>query len=302
MYEVIIIGGGIAGCTAAIYASRKRMKFLLITEKLGGQFFESGEILNYPGIVKTNGGEFSLIFENQLEFNDIKPAIGEIVKKIEKVEKGFRVISDKDSYETKTVIVATGSKPRKLNVPGEDKYANKGVTYCSICDGPLFLNMDIAIVGGGNSALEGIDFTKDIAKKIYLVNIGKSFNAHEYLIEKIVSYKNVEVINEARTTEIIGDRFVTGLTYEKDGSKNRLNVSGVIVEIGRIPATGFLEGFLVMDDHKHVAIDCQSRTSLEGVFAAGDCASGHEYQYTIAAGQGCIALLKAAKYIANRRL
>jgi NADH-dependent peroxiredoxin subunit F len=300
MYEVIIVGGGIAGCTAAVYASRKRMKFLLITKEFGGQFLESGEILNYPGIVKTDGAEFNSIFEKQMEFNAVKPNTGEKVEKIEKRDFGFKVTSDNNSYETKTIIIATGSKPRKLNVPGEDKYARKGVTYCSICDGPLFSGMDIAIIGGGNSALEGVDFTKDIAKKIYLINIGKKFDAHEYLIEKVASYKNVEIINEARTTEILGGKFVTGLAYEKSGNKNRLNVQGIIVEIGRIPATEFLEGFLELDNHKHIAIDCQGRTSVEGVFAAGDCASGHEYQYTIAAGQGCMALLKAARYIANK--
>lgn len=300
MYEVIIVGGGIAGCTAAIYASRKRMKFLLITKELGGQFLESGEILNYPGIIKTDGAEFSSIFEKQLKFNDVKPGIGEKVGGIEKTEVGFKVISDKDSYETRTLIIAVGSKPRKLNIPGEAKYANKGVTYCSICDGPLFSGRDIAIIGGGNSAFEGVDFTKDIARKIYLVNIEKNFNAHEYLIEKVTSYKNVEIINEARTTEILGDRFVTGLIYEKSGNRNRLDVGGIIVEIGRIPATEFLKGFLELDDHMHIVIDCQGRASVEGVFAAGDCASGHEYQYTIAAGQGCMALLKAARYIANK--
>lgn len=300
MYEVIIIGGGIAGCTASIYASRKRMKFLLIAREFGGQFVESGEILNYPGIVKTDGFEFNSMFKKQLEFNDVKPNTGEEVKKVEKSGEIFRVISDKNSYEAKTVIIATGSKPRKLNVPGESKYANKGVTYCSICDGPLFSGMDIAVIGGGNSALEGVDFTKDIAGKIYLVNIGKDFDAHEYLIEKVTSYKNVEIINEARTTEVVGDKTVTGLVYEKGGKKNRLDVRGIIVEIGRAPATTFLEGFLELDSHKHVVIDCHGRTSVKGIFAAGDCTSVHEYQYTIAAGQGCIALLKAARYMASK--
>jgi len=300
MYEVIIIGGGISGCTAAIYASRKRMQSLLITEEFGGQLLESGEILNYPGIVKTDGFRFNSTLEKQLEFNAVQPRIGEKIERVERTATGFKVTSDKDSYETKTVIIATGSKPKKLNVPGEAQYANKGVTYCSICDGPLFSGMDIAIIGGGNSAFEGVDFTKDVAKKIYLLNIEKEFNAHEYLIEKVNSYTNVEIINEARTTEILGDKFVTGLVYEKKGNKNHLKVGGVIIEIGRMPATGFLKGFIELDEHEHIVIDCQGRTSVAGVFAAGDCASGHEYQYTIAAGQGCIALLKAARYIANK--
>lgn len=300
MYEVIIIGGGIAGATAAIYASRKRMNFLLIAQKLGGQLLETGGVLNYPGIVTTKGAEFSLAIEEQLKFNNVEPKVGEEVKKIEKMKGGFRIFSDKKNYESKTVVIATGSKPRKIGVPGEEAFARKGVTYCSICDGPLFSGKDIAVIGGGNSALEGVSFTKDIARKIYLINIGKNFTAHEYLIEKIKSYKNIEIINEAKTTEITGDKFVTGLVYEKNHKPHRLEIQGVIIEIGRMPNTGFLEGFLELDDHKHIVVDCQTRTSIEGIFAAGDCSSVHEYQYIIAAGQGCIALLKAARYLANK--
>ncbi len=301
MYEVIIIGGGIAGSTAAIYAARKKMEFLFVTDKLGGQFLESGEILNYPGVVKTTGADFSTVFEEQLKFNNVEPKVGEKVAKIEKIDNGFKVSSDKGSYEAKAVIIATGSHPKKINVPGEKEFFNKGVTYCSICDGPLFSGKTIAIIGGGNSALEGVDFTKNIAKKIYVVNITKEFNAHEYLIEKVKSYENVEIIHEAKITAISGDKFVSAITYEKQGKENKLDVEGVIIEIGRTPNTAFVEGFVDLDDHKHITIDCQTNTSVEGVFAAGDCSSVHEYQYTIAAGQGCIALLKAARYLANKR-
>ena len=301
MYEVIIIGGGIAGSTAAIYAARKKMEFLFATDKLGGQFLESGEILNYPGVVKTTGADFSTVFEEQLKFNNVEPKVGEKVAKIEKIDNGFKVSSDKGSYEAKAVIIATGSHPKKINVPGEKEFFNKGVTYCSICDGPLFSGKTIAIIGGGNSALEGVDFTKNIAKKIYVINITKEFNAHEYLIEKVKSYENVEIIHEAKTTAISGDKFVSSITYVKQGKENKLDVEGVIIEIGRTPNTAFVEGFLDLDDHKHITIDCQTNTSAEGVFAAGDCSSVHEYQYTIAAGQGCIALLKAARYLANKR-
>jgi len=301
MYEVVIIGGGIAGSTAAIYAARKRMKYLFVTDRLGGQFLESGEILNYPGVVKTTGADFSAVFEEQLNFNNVEPKIGERVTKIEKIDNGFKVSSDKGSYEAKTVLIATGSHPKKLNVPGEKEFFNKGVTYCSICDGPLFSGKTIAIIGGGNSALEGVDFTKNIAKRIYLINSTKDFNAHEYLIEKIKSYENVEIIPEAKTTAISGDKFVSAITYEKEGKENKLDVEGVIIEIGRTPDTAFVEGFLDLDDHKHITIDCQTNSSVKGIFAAGDCSSVHEYQYAIAAGQGCISLLKAARYLANKK-
>ena len=132
------------------------------------------------------------------------------------MEGGFKVSSDKGSYEAKAVIIATGSHPKKINVPGEKEFFNKGVTYCSICDGPLFSGKTIAIIGGGNSALEGVDFTKNIAKKIYLINVTKHFDAHEYLIGKVKSYQNVEIIHEAKTTSISGDKFVSAITYEKN--------------------------------------------------------------------------------------
>lgn len=301
MHDVVIIGAGIAGQTAAIYAARKRMDYLLVARESGGQFLESGEILNYPGIVKTTGIEFRKVMGRQLEFNNVVVREGEEVGKIERKGDAFLVVSDKGRYEAKTVIIATGARPRRLNVPGEEKFRNKGVTYCSICDGPLFAGMDIAVVGGGNSALEAVDFTHKIAKKIYLINIGKEFSAHEYLIEKLGSYKNVEVISEAYTKEILGDEFVTGLVYEKDGKKHSIDVKGVIVEIGRAPNVDFVKDFVELDDHDHIAVDCQMNTSVPGVFAAGDCASGHEYQYIISAGQGCMALLKAARYLTNKK-
>jgi len=299
MYDLLIIGGGITGQTAAIYAARKRMSFVLIAHELGGQFLESGEVLNYPGIVKTTGAEFSAIMEEQLKFNGITPVEGEQAQRIEKIPGGFRIYCARNTYEARTIIIATGARARKLGVPGEDRLARKGVTYCSICDGPLFADKDIAIVGGGNSALEGVNFTKDIARKIYLINIEKQFSAHEYLVEGVLGLKNVEVIHEARTTEILGENRVQGLRYVRGDASHDIAIEGVIIEIGRAPNTEFVKGFLELDPQGHILIDCWARSSVEGIFAAGDCASGQEYQYVIAAGQGCMALIKASRYLAN---
>ncbi len=298
MKDVTIIGAGIAGQTAAIYAARKKMDYFFLGKERGGQFMVSGEVLNYPGIIKTTGIEFSKTLQAQLEFNAVDLSEGVEVARIEKVDGGFRVISDKGKYESRTVIVATGAGPRRLDVPGEERLLNRGVTYCAICDGPLFSGQDIAIIGGGSSALEAVDFTQRMAKKIYVINNEERFTGHEYLIENLESFDNVEVIHGADTKEILGDKFVSGLSYEKDNLSHKLDVQGVIIEIGRIPRTDFMEGFLRRDGHKHIEIDCQGRTSVPGVFAAGDCASGHEYQYVISAGQGAMALLKAARYLA----
>ena len=298
MYETIIIGAGIAGLTAAIYASRKKMKYEIISSDFGGQFMVSGEVLNYPGIVKTTGIEFSSIMEEQMKFNNVK-VISETVKQIKKVKGGFKVITNKKEYLTKTVLITTGSKPRMLNVPGEEEFSKKGVTYCSICDGPLFSGKEVVIVGGGSSALEAVDFMKDIAKKITVLVWGDKFTGHEYLIEKVKKNKRVKVLFNAETTEILGDKFVNGIKFKVSGKEKSLKVAGVIIEIGRLPNTEFVSKLVELDEHKHINIDCQGNTSVPGIFSAGDCASGHEYQYVISAGQGCMALLKIARYLAN---
>ena len=300
MYDTIIVGAGIAGLTAAIYASRKRMKFEIISSDFGGQFMVSGEVLNYPGIVNTTGAEFFSIMKEQMKFNNINVKI-ETVKKIERIKPNFKVITEKGSYETKTVILATGARARKLGVPGEDKFANKGLTYCSICDGPLFKGKDVAVVGGGNAALEAVDFLKDIVSKINILTVKDKFTGHEYLIEKVQNNPKVNVIFNAKTTEILGDRFVKGIKYEQDGKQKQLNVQGAIIEIGRVPNTEIVKNLVELDDHGHIQIDCQGHTKVPGIFAAGDCASGHEYQYVIAAGQGCMALIKAARYLAGKK-
>ncbi len=300
MYDTIIIGAGIAGLTAAIYASRKNMKFEILSTDFGGQFMESGEVLNYPGIVKTNGEGFASKMEEQIKFNDVDVK-QETVKEVKKKDSTFIVVSDKKEYETKTVIIVSGARPRKLGVPGEEKFAKKGVTYCAVCDGPLFSDKEVAVVGGGASALEAVDFMKDVAKKIYLIVLEDRLGGHEYLQDNIKKIKNLEIIYNAETKEILGDKFVKSLKYQKDGEESEVEVEGVIIEIGRIPNTEPFENLVKMDEHKHIDIDCGTRTDVEGIFAAGDCASSHEYQYVIAAGQGCMALLKAARYLAGRK-
>ncbi len=297
-YDTVIIGAGMAGLTAAMYAARKAMKYAVISTDFGGQFAVSGEVLNYPGIAETTGLELMDIMMKQMDFNGVKVR-NETVKGIRREGRGFRVETDKGSYPSRTVIIATGSVPRKLGVPGEEEFQKKGIAYCSICDGPLYKGMDIAIVGGGNSALEAVDFMKDIARKIYVLVKGEGFTGHEYLVERARKNPKVEVISGATVKEIKGDSLVSGVSYEKGGKVTEIPVKGVIIEIGRIPSTKPFRDMLEMDEHEHIKIDCRCRTSVPGIFAAGDCASGHEYQYVIAAGQGCMALIKAARYLAG---
>ncbi|MBW2992255.1 NAD(P)/FAD-dependent oxidoreductase [Candidatus Woesearchaeota archaeon] len=300
MYDTIIIGAGIAGLTAAIYAARKRMNFEIISSDFGGQFMVAGEVLNYPGITKTTGAEFSKIMEEQMKFNDVNVKL-ESVKEVKREGENFRVITDKGEYETKTVILATGARARELGVPGEKELKKKGITYCSICDGPLFKDKEVAVIGGGDAALEAVDFLDKIVSKINLLVLGDKFTAHEYLQEKVKNNPKVNVLFNAKTTEILGDKFVSGVKYEQNGEEKELKVEGVIVEIGRVPNTEFVKDLTELDVHGHILIDCQGHTKIPGLLAAGDCASGHEYQYVIAAGQGCMALIKAARYLAEKR-
>ncbi len=294
-YETIIIGAGIAGITAAIYASRKRMRFLLISRDYGGQMNVSGEVENYPGFRHTTGMEFAKTLKEQLDFNGIKIQYGG-VEKIEKADDLFIVKTDKDEYKTETVIIASGARARKLNVPGEVKFTNKGVTYCAICDGPLFKNKDVAVIGGGDSALESADFLMRIANRIYIVNIGDEIRGHEYLMEKVVGKEKVKIINNAKTTEIFGDNMAKGLRYEQDGEAKELKCEGIFVEIGRAPNSDFVKKLLEIDDHGHIKVSKHCETSVKGIYAAGDVTDIHEYQYIIAGGQGCTALLAAARH------
>lgn len=294
-YETIIIGAGIAGITAAIYASRKRMRFLIISKDFGGQINVSGEIENYPGFSHTSGVEFAKTLKNQLDFNGIKIQY-ESLKKIEKQDDGFVVKTDKAEYKTETVIIASGARARKLNVPGEREFANKGVTYCAICDGPLFKDKAVAIIGGGDSALEAADFLTRIASRIYIINISDEIIGHEYLMEKVIGKEKIEIINNAKTTEILGDKFVKGLKYEQNGEIKQIGCEGIFIEIGRVPNADFARDFLELDDHGHIKISKHCETSINGIYAAGDVADLHEYQYIIAGGQGCTALLTAAKH------
>jgi NADH-dependent peroxiredoxin subunit F len=301
VYETIIIGAGIAGMTAAIYASRKRMKFLIISTDFGGQINLTGPIENYPGFKQTNNMELLTNLESQLWYNNIKMNQGEDVKKIVKQKDGtFSIITSKAEYFSESIILATGARPRKLNVPGEEEMAGKGITYCAICDGPLYKNKIVAIIGGGNAALEAADFLINIAKKIYILNNKDELIANKILVEKITGQKKVEIIHNARTSRILGDKFVNGLKYEQKNREKHLKVSGIFVEIGRIPNTEFVKGLVDIDEDNHIKIDKQTSTSEQGIFAVGDCADGHEYQLIIAAGQGCMALLRAARYLARR--
>jgi thioredoxin reductase len=300
VHEVIIIGGGIAGMSAAVYAARGRLDYLIISPDFGGQMNVSGEIENYPGMAHTNFAEFQDKFQEQMKVNDIE-FTDENVKEIKKLEDGhFLVVTDKSKYETESVVLCTGARARKLGIPGEQEYEKKGVTYCHVCDGPLFKGKPVAIVGGGDAALEAAAGMLRIASKIYLITINPQMTGHQYLLERVVGQNNVEIVANAKTVKVTGEKAASGLVVEQNGKQRTIPVQGIIVEIGRVPNSDVVKGLCEIDADNHIIVDKGMQTSVPGIFAAGDCADGHEYQYVISAGQAVTALLKAQRFIKRR--
>ncbi len=313
IYETIIIGAGIAGISAAIYASRKRMEFLLISADFAGQMNYAGDIENYPGFNRISSSEFSKTLEQQVKHNHIDVNY-ERVESISKEDYLFLVKTNKYEYKTETIVFTSGASARKLGIAREEEFAGKGISYCGICDAPLFKKKPVAIIGGGSAALEAADFLLRIASKIYIINITSELGGHEYLRERIVNQDKVELFNSSEVTEIIGHNNVTGIKFrtinkDKKGNKNKkpegaketeLKVEGIFIEIGRTPNTDIMKGLVDIDSHGHVIVDKQMAASCPGVFAAGDCADVHSYQFVIAAGQGVTALLNAAQFVGKK--
>lgn len=295
LYDLAIIGGGPAGVSAGVYAARKRLKTVFITETFGGQSTDSMGIENWIGVKKISGPDFGKLLEEHLrEYagNTIDIKSGERVEKVEKIDEGFRVNTDQGSYEVKTVLVATGSARRKLGVPGGMEFENKGITYCASCDGPLFADQDVVVIGGGNAGFETAAQLLSYAKSITLLNRSDRFKADEATVEKVLSNPNMKAIKGATLKEIKGGKFVDTVVYtDKDNKDQELKVTGVFVEIGLMPTTGFVEGLVNLNEYKQITIDPRTqRTSTTGVWAAGDSTDGLYHQNNIASGDAVKAL------------
>jgi len=310
MYDLIIIGGGPAGMTAAIYAARKKLNTLVLTGNIGGQTLWSSEVDNYLGFQLVSGADLVGKFRAHIKRLDEENALfdleikeGAEIKKAKSVESGgFEVeTAVGEKYQAAALIIASGKIPRKLNVPGEDKFIGHGVTYCATCDAPLFRGKDVAVVGGGNSALDAAIQLSKIANKVYLININPELGGDEVMREKIESTKEkVEILNAHETLEIKGGQFVTDLVVKDitSGESRELAVQGVFVEIGSIPSTGFVKNLVKLNEWGEIIIDPQTNgTSEPGIFAAGDVTNVREKQIVIAAGEGAKAALAAYDYL-----
>lgn len=303
MLDLIVIGGSAAGVTAAIYAARRNLNFLVVTGDVGGEVATSGEIENYPGFKHTDGMELTQKLQEQLGYYQVAIEQPVKVESIEPLQSGFRVkgrhVTKEMSWEAKTVIVATGIHPRPLPVPQEQALRGNGITYCTTCDGPLYKGKVVATIGGGNSALESALMLAELCPKVYLINKNSLFKGDDTLVEKATKHPKIDIRYQAMTTGVLGETRVTGLTYS-DAEKKIVtldDVRGVFVHIGNIPNSDLVPPSLPKDAFGNIIVDKECRTALPGLYAAGDVTDVPFKQIVIAAGQGAIAALSVVSYL-----
>ncbi len=310
MYDLIIIGGSAAASSAAIYCARRKLNFKIVTLDTGGEVALSGEVANWPGIISIQGFELAQKFNEHVRSYGVEIEEGWKIEKIAPVKKHYILTAangngETKEIETKSVIIATGIHPRRLEIPGERELDRKGVTYCTVCDGPLFKNKTTVTVGSGNSALESALMMAGISKTVYVLSKfpntpeqnGGFPKGENILIEKVKSLPNIEIIYEAATTAIIGESKVAAIKYKTGkGQEQDLAVEGVMVHIGQIPNSQFVDG-VEKNKMGEIIVDKKCRTNLPGVFAAGDVTDVAYKQIGIAAGQGIIAALATIEYI-----
>jgi len=302
LYDTIIIGSGPAGMSAAIYLTRKKMKTLLISDEVGGQAAKSAEVENYLGYTKLSGPDLIGKFSEHIDAIGVERKTSE-VKSVEKKENFFEVKTDSETFEAKTVIVTSGKTPRKLNIPGEEKFLGHGISYCATCDGPLFKDKTVTVVGGGNSALDAALEMERYAQKVYMINLNDDFQGDEIRKDRVKESPKIEVIDKAQTTEVSGNQFLEKIKYKdlNTGQEKEIESSGMFVEIGWMPATDFAKDLVELNNLKEIKIDRENKTSSRGIFAAGDVTDILDKQIIIAAGEGAKAALSAWKYIITKK-
>jgi NADH-dependent peroxiredoxin subunit F len=296
LYDLAIIGGGPAGVAAGVYASRKRLKTIFITKDWNSQSTVSEGIENWIGTVKISGADFAKSLEGHLrayagDIVDVHD--GEYVTKVAKKSDGFVVTTDKGSYEARTILGTAGSHRRKLDVPGADKFEHKGITYCASCDGPVFADQDVAVIGGGNAAFESAAQLLAYCKSVTLINRSDEFRADPVTVKKVLSHPRMKALTNVKLEEIKGNKFVTGLIYtdKESNEKKELAVTGIFAEIGSVPTTEFFKGIVEMDEYNRIKVNPKTQaSSTTGIWAAGDCTDGLYHQNNIAAGDAVKAL------------
>ena len=304
VYDLIILGSGSAGLTAAIYASRKKLNTLILTKQIGGQSLNASEIENFPGFLKISGAELIEKIKEQVAKYGVKIKDGVTINGIEKKDAIFSVKTGENKiFESKAIIIALGKTPKKLEVPGAQKFEGRGVSFCTICDAPLFAGKNTAVIGGGNAALKSAMDLLAYSPKIYILQHSDKFIGDEITVEKLKASGKVELLTNAETLEIKGNDFVEGFVYKDliTGERKELAIGGVFVNIGQIPNTDFLKGFLALNREGEIIIDPRTtQTSVDGIFAAGDVADLPYKQCVIAAAEGAKSALSAHEYLLSK--
>jgi len=297
IYDLIVIGAGPAGITAGVYAARKKMDFLVVTKNIGGQTALSGDIENYTGYQFISGPELTHKFEEHMKKYNVPVKEEEEVKQLKKDNDFIDIETDKDRYKARTIIVASGTRWKELNVPGEKEYKNKGLSYCATCDAPLFSDKDVAVIGGGNSGLEAALQLIKIANHIYIINIARELTGDDILAEKIRKSDNITIMNNTKVIAITGDKMVSGVKIKREKEKE-LAVKGVFVEIGLRPNSEFVQE-VDKNEKGEIKVNCATQTNVSGIFAAGDVTNIPEKQIIVAAGEGSKAALSSFRYVSR---
>lgn len=302
-YDVIIIGGGAAGLTAAIYTARRAMKTLVISQDIGGQAATTLLVENYPGFESIGGTDLMLKFKKQAEKFGAEFVFDE-VSRVEKKEDYFIVQTASGPYETETVILAFGLSHRHLNVEGEEKLIGRGVSYCATCDGPLYKGKTVAVIGGGNSALCSAQYLADLASKVYLIHRSDEFRGEEIMANQLKASPKVELVVNSVVTNIIGEQKVEALTVAEARNPQKLKnipVEGIFIEIGFVVKSGFIKDLIEVDEKNQIKVSSNNETSVPGIFAAGDVTTVTYKQIVISAGEGSKAALQAYSYLQKKR-
>ncbi len=301
MYDILIVGAGPAGMTAAIYGQRGGKK-TIVFDKLsyGGQVINTAEVANYPGIPNMTGLDFAEKTYNQMKDLGAEMSYEEIseIKDADKSIKTVITTSGKE-YQCKAIIIATGSSPRPLGVENEERFKGAGISYCATCDGAFFRNKTVAVCGGGNTALEDAEVLSDIAEKVYLIHRRDEFRADATNVKRVKGKKNVELVLDSVVTAINGERFIQGLEVQnkKTEEKRELKIDGLFVAIGQMPENDIFKDIVKLNKAGYIEAGEDCLTGTDGIFAAGDCRTKKVRQITTAVSDGAIAALAAIEHI-----
>ena len=300
-YDLIIIGGAAAGLPAALYASRRQIKTLVITEDTQGQTGTATTIENYPGFLEIPGMELMMKFDEQARASGAK-VVYDKVQTLTKKDDVFEIKGTSETYQARAVIISAGKSPRTIDVPGEKELKGKGVSYCATCDGPFFKTKTIAVVGGGNTALEEAEYLSKLAKKVYLIHRRSDFRAEEKVVYHVKKIKNIEFVLDAVPKKILGETKVESIVVENALTKKEttIAVDGIFVSIGYVPKTEWIEGIVELDNYGQIIVNEKCETKTKGVFAAGDITNIRDKQTIIAAAQGVTAALSVYDYLVGK--